>query len=160
VFFVKKKWTFPQRSIYSISIFYFTYLGGTYSPNAPPCLRAWSQTEVWDFGLSRRWGDPVSWSSVQVKRASSTAMVPRHAHLPSLTTTTCATTSGEQVVVWWSAAPVTSTTTSMTSASARKHSALNSGVRRKTAGERGPRSDRPRWFWSFGQSPRGKNTVP
>ena len=37
---VVKKWTFPQRREYSISIFYFTFylFGGVYAPNAPPPL--------------------------------------------------------------------------------------------------------------------------
>jgi len=45
--FFYKKWTFPQRRVHYVQyqyffVLHFTYLGGAYVPNAPPCVRAWS----------------------------------------------------------------------------------------------------------------------
>jgi len=40
VCFFRKKWTFPQRRVHYVQYQYFTlhftYLGGAYTPNAPP----------------------------------------------------------------------------------------------------------------------------
>jgi len=48
-----KKWTFPQRRVhyvqYQYFILYFTYLGGAYVPNAPPCLRACGEWKMTDW---------------------------------------------------------------------------------------------------------------
>ena len=46
-FFVKK-WTFPQRRVHYVQYQYFLFntvliWGSAYTPNAPPCLRAWDE---------------------------------------------------------------------------------------------------------------------